>query len=161
MDNNRLDKSLDRDYMKKKVLVLCTGNSIRSQMAEGFLKKYRKNWIIESAGTFPVGLNPLAATVMAESGINISKNSSKSVSQFISSSFDFVITVCDNARRSCPVFPGDDMTRYIHWSFEDPSVVIGSNEERLDSFRRTRDLIDKKIKEFLKNYGYKIPVECK
>ena len=91
----------------------------------------------------------------------LQRGSYKSVSQFISSSFDFVITVCDNARRSCPVFPGDDMTRYIHWSFEDPSVVTGSNEIRLNSFRRTRDLINKKIKEFLKNYGYKIPVECK
>ncbi len=152
MGNNRLDKSLDRDYMKKKVLVLCTGNSIRSQMAEGFLKKYRKNWNIESAGTFPIGLSPLAVEVMAESGIDISKNLSKSVSQFTSSSFDLVITVCDNARRSCPDFPGDAMTRYIHWSFEDPSVVTGSNENRLNSFRRTRDLIDEKIKEFLKNY---------
>ena len=138
--------------MKKKVLVLCTGNSIRSQMAEGFLKKYRENWQIESAGTFPVGLNPLAVEVMTESGIDISKNSSKSVGQFISSSFDLVITVCDNARRSCPTFPGGDMTRYIHWSFEDPSVVTGSNERRLDSFRKTRDLIDEKIKEFLNNY---------
>ncbi|MES0342008.1 MAG: arsenate reductase ArsC [Candidatus Humimicrobiaceae bacterium] len=143
---------MDKRNTKKRVLVLCTGNSIRSQMAEGFLKKYRKNWNIESAGTFPVGLNPLAAEVMAESGIDISKNKSKSVSQFTSSNFDLVITVCDNARRSCPVFPGDDMTRYIHWSFEDPSVVAGSNENRLNSFRRTRDLIDKKIKEFLKNY---------
>jgi arsenate reductase len=122
-------------------------------MAEGFLKKYRKSWHIESAGTFPVGLNPLAIKVMAESGIDISKNLSKSVSQFISSSFDLVITVCDNARRSCPVFPGDDMTRYIHWSFEDPSTTTGNYEKRLDSFRKTRNLIDKKIKEFLKNYG--------
>ena len=152
MDNNRLDKSLDRDSMKKKVLVICTGNSIRSQMAEGFFKKYRKNWHIESAGTFPVGLNPLAVEVMAESGIDISKNSSKSVRQFTSSNFDLLITVCDNARRSCPVFPGDDMTRYIHWSFKDPSAVMGSDEKRLDSFRNTRGLIDKKIKEFLKNY---------
>ncbi len=153
MDNNRLDKSLDRDCIKKRVLVLCTGNSIRSQMAEGFLKKYRKNWIIESAGMFPVGLNSLAVEVMAESGIDISKNLSKSVSQFISSRFDLVITVCDNAHRSCPVFPGDDMTMYIHWSFEDPSTTIGNYENRLDSFRNTRDLIDEKIKEFLKNYG--------
>jgi len=153
MDNNILDKSLDRDNIKKRVLVLCTGNSIRSQMAEGFLKKYRESWHIESAGTFPVGINPMAVAVMAESGIDISKNSSKSVSRFISSSFDLVITVCDNARRSCPVFPGDDTTRYIHWSFEDPSAVPGSYEERLDSFRETRDLIEEKIKEFLRNYG--------
>jgi len=89
---------------------------------------------------------------MAESGIDISKNLSKSVSQFISSRFDLVITVCDNARRSCPVFPGDNMTMYIHWSFEDPSTTIGNYENRLDSFRNTRDLIDEKIKEFLKNY---------
>ena len=152
MENNILDKSLDRDSIKKRVLVLCTGNSIRSQMAEGFLKKYRKDWHIESAGTFPVGLNPLAIEVMAESGIDISKNSSKSVSLFTSSSFDLVITVCDNARKSCPVFPGDDMTRYIHWSFEDPSTTTGSHEKRLDSFRNTRDLIDEKIKEFLEDY---------
>ena len=143
---------MDKGNTKKKVLVLCTGNSIRSQMAEGFLKKYRENWHIESAGTFPIGLNPLAVEVMAESGIDISKNLSKSVSQFTSSNFDLVITVCDNARRSCPVFPVDDTTRYIHWNFEDPSVVTGSDENRLNSFRRTRDLIDEKIKEFLKNY---------
>ncbi len=118
-------------------------------MAEGFLKKYRKDWHIESAGTFPVGINPIAVAVMAESGIDISKNSSKSVSQFISNSFDLVITVCDNARRSCPVFPGDARTRYIHWGFEDPSAAAGNYEERLDSFRKTRDLIDGKIKEFL------------
>ena len=152
MENNILDKSLDGDSIKKRVLVLCTGNSIRSQMAEGFLKKYRKGWHIESAGTFPVGLNPHAIEVMAESGIDISKNSSKSVSRFTSSSFDFVITVCDNARMACPVFPGDDMTRYIHWSFEDPSITTGSHDKRLNSFRNTRDLIDKKIKEFLENY---------
>ena len=121
-------------------------------MAEGFLKKYRKGWHIESAGTFPVGLNPLAATVMAESGIDISKNSSKSVSGFTSSSFDLVITVCDNARRSCPAFQGDAVTRYIHWSFGDPSTTTGSHEKRLDSFRNTRDLIDEKIKEFLENH---------
>ena len=143
---------MNRKNTKRKVLVLCTGNSIRSQMAEGFLKKYCKGWHIESAGTFPVGLNPLAIEAMAESGIDISKNSSKSVSQFISSSFDLVITVCDNARKSCPVFPGDVLTRYIHWSFEDPSTTIGSYEKRLDSFRNTRDLIDEKIKEFLENY---------
>ena len=152
MENNILDKSLDRDSIKKRVLVLCTGNSIRSQMAEGFLKKYRKSWHIESAGTFPVGLNPLAVEVMAESGIDISKNSSKSVSRFTSSSFDLVIAVCDNARRACPVFPGDDVTRYIHWSFEDPSTTTGSHEKRLNSFRNTRDLIDEKIKEFLEDY---------
>jgi arsenate reductase len=151
MDNNVLDKSLDSECMKKKVLVLCTGNSIRSQIAEGFLKKYRKNWYIESAGTFPVGLNPLAVKVMAESGIDISENSSKSVSQFISSSFDLIITVCDNARSSCPAFTGDKKTKYIHWSFEDPSVVMGSKDKRLESFRKTRDLIDEKIKEFLIN----------
>jgi arsenate reductase len=121
-------------------------------MAEGFFKKYRKNWNIESAGTFPVGLNPLAVEVMAESGIDISKNSSKNVRQFTSSSFDLVITVCDNARRSCPVFIGDDKIRYIHWNFADPSVAVGSYEKRLDSFRKVRDLIDEKIKEFLKNY---------
>ena len=152
MENNILDKSLDRDSIKKRVLVLCTGNSIRSQMADGFLKKYRKGWHIESACTFPVGLNPLAIEAMAESGIDISKNSSKSVSQFISSSFDLVITVCDNARKSCPVFPGDVLTRYIHWSFKDPSTTTGGHDKRLDSFRNTRDLIDEKIKEFLENY---------
>ena len=143
---------MNRKNTKVKILVLCTGNSIRSQMAEGFFKKYRKDWHIESAGTFPVGLNSLAIEAMAESGIDISKNSSKSVSQFISSSFDLVITVCDNARKSCPVFPGDVLTRYIHWSFEDPSTTTGSHEKRLDSFRNTRDLIDEKIKEFLEDY---------
>ncbi|MHB9128845.1 MAG: arsenate reductase ArsC, partial [Candidatus Humimicrobiaceae bacterium] len=88
------------------ILFLCTGNSCRSQMAEGFLKNYRKDWHVESAGISPKGLNPLAVKVMKEINIDISKQVSKGVENFLKTSFDYVITVCDNAKESCPMFPG-------------------------------------------------------
>ena len=134
---------------KKKILILCTGNSCRSQMAEGFLKKYRKEWTVKSAGISPIGLNPLAVVVMAEKGIDISSQKSKDVMTFLGENFDYVITVCGNAREACPVFPG----RYksIHWDIEDPVSAEGNIEERLDKFREVRDIIEKNILDFLEN----------
>ncbi len=130
-----------------KVLVVCTGNSARSQMAEGFLKYYKENWEIYSAGTEPRDLNPLAVEVMAEKGIDISAYKSKHIDLFIGKIFDYVITVCDNARESCPVFPGK--TEYIHWSLEDPAAVPGLKDEKLKAFRNIRDQIQVKILAFI------------
>ena len=140
---------LRKNINKKKIIIICTGNSIRSQIAEGFFKKYRSNWEIRSAGTNPKGLNPMAVKVMMEKGIDISDQKSKSLDQFINSKFDYVITVCDNARESCPLFPGK--VKIIHWNFEDPAEVEGSIDEKLFAFRKVRDKIETRIKEFIEN----------
>ena len=140
---------LRKNINKKKIIVICTGNSIRSQIAEGFLKKYRSNWEIKSAGTDPKGLNPITVKVMLEKGIDISDQKSKSLDQFINSKFDYVITVCNNAKESCPLFPGK--AKIIHWNFEDPAEVKGSIDEKLFAFRKVRDKIEQKIKEFIEN----------
>ena len=131
----------------KKILVICTGNSARSQMAEGFLKHYKKDWEIYSAGTQPVGLNPIAVGVMSEKGIDISGYKSKHIDLFSNMKFDYVITVCDNAKESCPVFPGN--AKYLHWSLKDPAAIEGTKEEKLIVFRKTRDEIQNKVSEFI------------
>jgi len=128
-----------------KILVICTGNSARSQMAEGFLKYYKKEWEIYSAGTKPTGLNPLAVEVMSEKEIDISGYKSKSIDLFLNKKFDYVITVCDNAKESCPIFPGN--AKYLHWSLKDPAATEGTKEEKLIVFRKTRDEIHDKILE--------------
>jgi arsenate reductase len=134
----------------KKILFLCTGNSIRSQMAEGFLNALGSGeWKAQSAGVISSYVHPLAIQVMAEIGIDISKKTSKSMDQFIKEKFDYVITLCDDAAQSCPSFGGQG--KRLHWPFEDPAAFIGTNEERLAVFRRTRDEIKKKIEEFLKS----------
>ena len=130
-----------------KILVICTGNSARSQMAEGFLKHYKKKWEIYSAGTKPKGLNPLAIEVMSEKETDISGYKSKSIDLFLNKKFDYVITVCDNARESCPVFPGS--AEYIHWSLKVPAAVKETREENLNAFRKTRDEIYNKVLEFI------------
>ena len=130
-----------------KILVICTGNSARSQMAEGFLKYYKNEWEIYSAGTKPKGLNPLAVEVMSEKGIDISGYKSKSIDLFLNKKFDYVVTVCDNAKESCPVFPGN--AKYLHWSLKDPAAIEGTKEEKLIVFRKTRDEIHNKILEFI------------
>ncbi|MGM0366573.1 MAG: arsenate reductase ArsC [Actinomycetota bacterium] len=130
---------------KKKVLILCTGNSCRSQMAEGFFKKLVPHWEIESAGIHPTRVNPTAAEVMAEEGIDISDQHSKSVDEFLGQEFDYIITVCDNARESCPAFPGKG--KYIHWSIEDPDRFTGNR--RMEKFRAARDEIKSRIEDFL------------
>ncbi len=130
-----------------KILILCTGNSIRSQMAEGFFRKFKEDWEIKSAGTYPAGINPDAIKVMSEIGIDITCQRSKNVTQFAKDIFDYVITVCDHAKDSCPVFPGK--AKFIHWSIEDPTTLPGE-EERLNYFRKVRDEIRKKILDFLR-----------
>ena len=119
---------------KKKILVLCTGNSARSQMGEGlFRAESRGGFEVFSAGTKPSSVRPEAIAVMQEIGIDISGQRSKSVNEFSGQSIDYVVTVCDHARDSCPVFPAG--TERIHWSLEDPAAVQGSEEERMGAFQ--------------------------
>lgn len=136
--------------MSLRILILCTGNSCRSQMAEGFLKSFDTELVVYSAGTEPeLQVNPKAIRVMKEVGIDISDNFTKSVNFFTHKSFDYVITVCDNAKESCPVFLGEVENR-IHLGFEDPSLLKGNEYEVLTAFRKTRDEIKEAFKEFYK-----------
>jgi arsenate reductase len=122
---------------KKRVLILCTGNSARSQMAEGLLRHDAgERFEVESAGTNPCFVRPEAVAVMRELGIDISGHRSKHVDEFEGQRFDYVITVCDNARESCPVFFGT--AEKLHHSFEDPTSFTGSEEQRLEVYRRVR-----------------------
>jgi len=133
--------------MKKRVLILCTGNSARSQMAEGLLDHDAGDrFEVESAGTQPGQVRPEAIAVMEELGIDISGHRSKHVDEFQDQSFDYVLTVCDNAKENCPVFPGQ--TKRIHKAFEDPAVFQGTETERLARFRRVRDEIRDYLKKF-------------
>jgi arsenate reductase (thioredoxin) len=130
-----------------KVLILCTGNSARSQMAEGLLKHIGGGeFEVESAGTKPSAVRAEAIAVLREIGVDISGNRSKSVDEFAGQMFDYVITVCDNARENCPYFPAK--TKLIHHSFADPAAVEGEEETRLKAFRQARD----EIQSFLKNF---------
>jgi arsenate reductase len=134
--------------MKCKVLFLCTGNSCRSQMAEGFLRSLAADQFeAYSAGINPVGLNPNAVLVMKERGIDISGQKSKNVTSYLGQHFPFIITVCDNARAQCPIFPGP--AQRLHWGFEDPAHATGNEEARLAVFRRVRDEIEDHIRRFL------------
>ena len=131
----------------KRVLILCTGNSARSQMAEGLLRHDGgARFEVESAGVSPTAVRPEAVAVMRELGIDISAQRSKSVDEFAGRSFDYVITVCDNAREQCPVFPS--ATRRVHWSFDDPAAARGDEAARLSVFRRVRDEIRARLGEF-------------
>ena len=133
---------------KKRVLILCTGNSARRQMAEGLLHhEGGDRFEVFSAGTKPASLRPEAISVMDEIGIDISDHRSKSVNEFIGQPLDFVITVCNSAKEVCPVFPGD--VKRLHWPFDDPSAVEGSSEVRKAAFRRIRDQIHGRIMVFL------------
>lgn len=136
----------------KRILILCTGNSCRSQMAEGFLKSFDNRLEVFSAGTNPSSqVHPKAVQVMEEVGIDLSKNLPKKVDQFLNDSFDFVITVCDNAKETCPVFIGK-VGKHLHIGFEDPADATGTEKEVLDQFRRIRDEIKKDFFDFyLKN----------
>jgi arsenate reductase len=123
---------------KERVLILCTGNSARSQMAEGLLRHDAGDrFEVFSAGTKPSQVRPEAIAVMGELGIDISEHRSKSVDQFTGQPFDYVLTVCDNAKETCPIFPGKVIT--VHRNFEDPAALQGSEEARLGLFRRVRD----------------------
>ncbi len=137
--------------MKKKVLILCTGNSCRSQMAEGFLKSFDNNLEVFSAGTKPsLQVHPNAIQVMEEVGIDLSKNYPKHSDQFINDSFDYVITVCDNAKESCPVFIGK-VGKQLHIGFEDPAEAVGTDEEIITVFRTVRDQIKNEFYKFYNN----------
>jgi len=133
--------------MKSRVLFLCTGNSARSQMAEGWLRSLAGDrYDVFSAGTLPVGLNPGSVEAMAEVGIDISRHRSKSATEFISMPIDYVVTVCYRAKETCPCWPGS--TRLIHWSFDDPAAIADADARRL-VFRRIRDEIAAAIRQFL------------
>lgn len=132
---------------KKRVLILCTGNSARSQMAEGLLRHDTGDrFDVFSAGTKPSRVRPEAITVMRELGIDLSGHRSKSVDEFAGQPFDYVLTVCDNAKESCPVFPGKAIA--IHHNFQDPAAAEGSEQERLVVFRRIRDEIRRYLRRF-------------
>jgi arsenate reductase len=132
---------------KKRVLILCTGNSARSQMAEGLLRHDAgERFEVESAGTKPSIVRPEAIAAMQELGIDISGHRSNSVEEFDGQKFDYVITVCDSARESCPVFFGD--AKRLHKDFEDPAALTGSEQERLALFRRVRDELRTYLAEF-------------
>ncbi len=134
--------------MKKRVLILCTGNSARSQMAECLLHHLAGSSVeAHSAGTKPVALNPLAIEAMREIGLDISGQRSKHVSEFEGQRFDAVITVCDNAAEHCPVFPGGP--RQIHWSLPDPTAATGTPAEQLAAFRAVRKTLERHFREFL------------
>ena len=135
--------------MKTRVLFLCTGNSCRSHMAEGILRKLGGDrYQAFSAGSKPAGyVHPLAVKVMDEFGQDISKHRSKSLEEFTGEPFDYVITVCDNAREACPVFPS--AKNQLHWSFDDPARARGSDQEKLQVFRRVRDEIQARLRSFL------------
>jgi len=134
---------------KKKILFICTHNSARSQMAEGIMKSlYSKYYDVYSAGTEPSELNPHAVKAMKEIGLDISKQRSKSIDKFHDVRFDYVITVCDQAKESCPFFPGGVI---IHKGFKDPSQSSGTEDEIMAVFRKVRDEIKTWIKETFEN----------
>lgn len=135
-----------------RILILCTGNSCRSQMAQGFLQSFDKKLEVKSAGTDPaIEINPKAVKVMQENGIDISKHKPKSVDAYLQDEWDYVITVCDNAKETCPVFFGK-VKKQLHFGFEDPSHVTGTDNFIWSEFRRVRDEIRLKFYDFyLKN----------
>ena len=133
---------------RQRVLILCTGNSARSQMAEGLLRHDGgDNFVVESAGVEPSFVRAEAIEVMRELGIDISGHRSKSIDEFVGQPFDYVITVCDNAKQNCPIFPA--ATKRIHWSIEDPAAVDGDEQTRLQAFRNARDELRRRLSEFI------------
>ena len=136
--------------MKKKILVLCTGNSCRSQIAEGYLKLFAEGRAdIYSAGIETHGVNPRAIAIMAEDGIDISKNTSNNVNEYTDIKFDVVLTVCDNANEHCPVFPSN--AKKFHHNFPDPAKTNGTDEEIMNQFRTVREMIKDYCKKFITN----------
>ncbi len=134
--------------MKKRVIFICTGNSCRSQMGEGLLRHLAGDrFDVFSAGIKPGMVNPNAIKVMNEIGIDISQQTSDDVNKYIGEEFDYIITVCDNAKESCPIFPGSG--KRIHWSFKDPADAVGSEEEVLNEFRTVRNQIKSTLEQFI------------
>ncbi len=130
-----------------RVLFVCTGNSARSVMAEALLRHHGKDrFEVHSAGTEPKGINPLTLRILAEAGIDASFARSKSVTEFLGQSFDYVVTVCDQARQSCPVFPG--VHESLHWGYEDPAAAEGTDEERMAVFRKVFIQMAERVKQF-------------
>lgn len=135
----------------KNILVLCTGNSCRSQIAEGYLRYFAKGKAnIYSAGVETHGVNPKAIAIMKEDGIDISKHTSNNVLEYKDLSFDFIITVCDNAKERCPYFPSHAIK--LHYNFPDPAKATGTDEEINKAFASTRDLIKKYCENFVQQY---------
>ncbi len=130
-----------------RVLFVCTGNSARSVLAEALLRHHGKDrFEVHSAGTEPKGINPLTLRILAEAGIDASFARSKSVTEFLGQSFDYVVTVCDQARQSCPVFPG--VHESLHWGYEDPAAAEGTDEERMAVFRKVFIQMAERVKQF-------------
>ncbi len=131
-----------------KILVLCTGNSCRSQMAEGYLKYFAKEQAtIYSAGVETHGVNPKAIAIMQEDGIDISNHASNNLDEYLNIEFDYILTVCDNAKERCPIFPGK--AERLHFNFFDPSKVVGNEEEIHAAFIKTRNQIKEYCKDFV------------
>ena len=131
-----------------RVLFVCTGNSARSVMAEALVRRHGGgDFEVHSAGTEPKGINPMTLRALAEAGLDASWARSKSVNEFLGQSFDYVITVCDQARQSCPVFPG--VHESLHWGYEDPAAAEGSDEERLAVFRSVLIGMSERIQQFI------------
>lgn len=137
--------------MTKRVLILCTGNSCRSQMAEGFWNLLGADvWQAASAGSNPAGyVHPLAVEVMSEAGIDLTHARSKHLDEFSGTPFELVVTVCDNAQQSCPHFPG--AKQMLHWPFADPAHATGTEDEQRAAFRKVRDQIRERIAAYLEN----------
>jgi arsenate reductase (thioredoxin) len=134
---------------KPRVLFLCTHNSARSQMAEGFLRALAGDrFEVASAGTHATRVHPLAIRAMADVGIDLGGHVSKIVDELVTQRWDYVITVCDAANEACPVFP--TKTSRLHWSFEDPAQATGSDDQRLEVFRRIRDQIKRRITDWIR-----------
>ena len=130
-----------------RVLFVCTGNSARSIIAEALLRRHGGDrFEVFSAGTEPRGVNPLTLRVLHEAGIDASTARSKSVSEFLGQPFDYVVTVCDQARQACPVFPGSHES--LHWGYEDPAAATGTDEERLVVFRRVFTALGERVQQF-------------
>ncbi|MCF0054564.1 arsenate reductase ArsC [Dyadobacter sp. CY356] len=133
----------------KKILVLCTGNSCRSQIAEGYLRKFAGDKaVVYSAGVETHGVNPKAIMIMAEDGIDISGHTSNNIEEYTNIDFDFVITVCDNAKERCPYFPTN--AKKFHHNFPDPAKAVGSDEEVKEEFRAVREMIKEYCEDFVK-----------
>jgi arsenate reductase len=134
--------------MKRRVLFLCTGNSARSQMAEGLLRHLAGDrYDVSSAGTHPVGLNPDTVAARQELQIDISSQRSKNMDEFTDQAFDYVITVCDRAKDACPRWP--HAGHLVHWSFDDPAATTGSPEDRQNAFRTVRDQVKARLESFI------------
>jgi len=139
---------LKNDPVSKKVLVLCTGNSCRSQIAEGYLRHFSNEMaVIYSAGVETHGVNPRAIAIMKQDGIDISKHTSNNIDEYYNIDFDFVITVCDNAKENCPFFPTKAIK--FHYNFPDPAKAVGSENEIMNEFRSVQQMIKTYCKDFV------------